>query len=83
MQNIFGTRKRAPLVSFVPSKDIITNSSDSKIIRNGGELTYLDYLPSKQKIYNISRTEAPKPLVSLGPSSYTKVCFEKGLDHGE
>jgi hypothetical protein len=83
MRNIFGTQEPAPLVFFVPSKYIIMNSNDSNIIRNGGEFTYLDYLPTKQKIYNISRMEARKPLVSSGPSSYTEICFKKVLDHGE
>jgi len=34
-----------------------------KIIINSGELTYLDYLPTKQKVQNISRTQTGKPLV--------------------
>ena len=36
-------------------------------MRNSGELTYLDYLPTKQKMQNISRSQTRAPLVSWGP----------------
>jgi hypothetical protein len=52
-------------------------------MRNGGELTYLDYLPTKQKMQNISRTQMHKPLVSSGPLKYTKIHFKKALSDGE
>jgi len=39
------------------SNNTIVDLKKPKIIRNGGELTDLDYLPSKQKMQNISRMQ--------------------------
>ena len=47
MRNISGTWQRAPLVSFVPLNYIITNLNKPKNIRNGEELSHLEYLPTK------------------------------------
>jgi hypothetical protein len=44
---------------------------------NGGELTYLDYLPTKQRMQNISGSWTHRPLVSSGPSSDTRVDSNK------
>jgi len=54
----------APLVFLGPLNDMIVDLNKSKIIRNSGELTYLDYLPTKQKMQNIFRMRTSKPLVS-------------------
>jgi hypothetical protein len=83
MRNISRTGERAALVSFGPLTYIIMNLKKPQIIRNGGELTYPDYLPTKQKMQNISRTHMCKPLVSSGHLNYTKWNFEKALDDGE
>jgi hypothetical protein len=52
-------------------------------MKNSGELTHLDYLPTIQTMQNISRTQMHKPLVSSGPVKYTKICFKKALRDGE
>ena len=46
-------------------------------MRNSGELTYLDYLPTKQKMQNISGTWTHEPLVSSVPLSDTIVDSNK------
>jgi len=52
-----------PLISLVPLNDTTVDVNKPKIIRNSGQLTYLDYLPTKQKMRNISRTQTHKPLI--------------------
>jgi len=47
------------------------------MIRNGGELSDLEYLPTKTNIQNISRSRARAPLVSLGPLYDTIVDLNK------
>ena len=54
-----------------------------KIIRNSGELTHLDYLPTKQKMRNISRTRTHEPLVYWGPLNDTRIHFKRALNHGK
>jgi hypothetical protein len=44
MQNISGTRKHAPLVSFVPSTYMIMDLNKSYNIRNSAELTKIEYI---------------------------------------
>jgi hypothetical protein len=70
MRNISGTRERALYVSFVPLSYIITELNKPYIIKNGGELSNLEYLPTKQTMQNISRTRERAPLVSFVSSSY-------------
>ena len=74
---------RAPLVFSGPLNDTILDLNKSKIIRNSGELTYLDYLPTKQKMRNISRMWTHEPLVSWGPLNYTIIHFKRSLNDGE
>jgi hypothetical protein len=50
---------------------------------NGGQLTYLDYLPTKKKMHNISRMQMYEPLISSGPLGYTRIPFKKALSDGE
>jgi hypothetical protein len=76
MQNISRTWECTALVSYSPSNYIIINLNKPPTIKNGGELTYLDYLPTKQKMQNISRTQMCKPLISSGPLKYTKIHFK-------
>ena len=52
-------------------------------MRNGGELTHLDYLPTKQKMRNISRTRTREPLVYWGPLNDTRIHFKQAPNHGE
>jgi len=66
-----------------PLNNIILDSNKPKIITNGGELTDLDYLPSKQNMQNISRTQTHKPLISSVPSSYTRIHCKQALNDGE
>jgi len=73
---------RAPLIFSGPLSDTILDLNKSKIIRNSGELTYLDYLPTKQKIRNISRTRMREPLVSWGPLNSTIIHFKRALNDG-
>jgi hypothetical protein len=49
MQNISGTRKHAPIVSFVPSNYKISDLNKPKNEPNGGELSNVEYLPTKQE----------------------------------
>jgi len=53
----------APLIFLGPLNNTIVGLGKSKIIRNSGELTYLDYLPTKQKMQKISRTQTCEPLI--------------------
>jgi len=53
-----------PLIFLGPLNDTMIDLNKSKIIRKSGELTYLDYLATKQKMQNISRTRTHKHLVS-------------------
>jgi len=66
-----------------PLNNTIVDLNKSKIIKNGGELTDLDYLPSKQKMWNISRTQTHEPLISSGPSIYTRTHCKRALNDGE
>ena len=69
-------------------------------MRNGGELsdleylpvkteytkylqivTYLDYLPTKQKMRNISRTRTREPLIYWGPLNNSRIHFKRALNH--
>jgi len=54
-----------------------------KIIRNSGELTHLDYLPTKQKMQNISKMRTRVPLVYWGPLNNTRIHFKQALNHGD
>ena len=83
MLNISRTGEHAPLAFFGTSNNIIEDLNKPKIIESGGELTGLDYPPSKQKILNISRMRTREPLVSWGPSNHTKIRFKQALDDGE
>jgi len=47
MRNISGTQERAPLVSFGPSNYIIIDLNKPNIIRNGRELSSVQYLLTK------------------------------------
>jgi len=76
-------QKRAAIVFPGPLNNIIVDSNKPKIITNGGELTDLDYLPSKQKMQNISRMQTHEPLVPSGPSSYTRIHCKRALNDGE
>jgi len=83
MWNISRTWEHAPIVSFGPLNNTIVDSNKPKIIRNSGELTDLEYLPSKQKMQNISRTQTHEPLISSGPLNYTRIHFKQALNDGE
>ena len=72
-----------PLVSLGPLNDTIVGVNKPKIIRNSGELTYLDYLPTKQKMQNISRMRTHEPLIYWGPLNDTRIHFKRALNHGE
>jgi len=72
-----------PLISLGPLNDTIIDLNKPKIIINSGELTYLDYLPTKQKVRNISRTQTHEPLVFGGPLNDTKIHFKRALNYGE
>jgi len=56
-----------PLISLGSLNDTTVYVNKPKIIRNSGELTYLDYLPTKQKMRNISRMWTHEPLVYWSP----------------
>ena len=47
-----------------PLKNTILYLNKPKIIRNSEVLSDLDYLPSKQKMWNTSRMQTHKPLIS-------------------
>jgi len=51
--------------------------------RNSGELTYLDYLPTKQKMWNISRTWTHESPIYWGPLNDTRIHFKRALNHWE
>jgi hypothetical protein len=76
-------QERAPFISFVPINYIILNLNKPCIMGNGGQLTYLDYLPTKKKMHNISRMQMYEPLISSGPLGYTRIPFKKALSDGE
>jgi hypothetical protein len=52
-------------------------------MKNSAELSDLDYLPTKQKMRNISRTQTREPLVSWGPSNDTKIDCKRALSDGQ
>jgi hypothetical protein len=67
MRNNSGTRERGPLVSFVPFNYIITNLNNSYIIRNGGELTKIEYIILlTHSMSDISRMLCQMALISSG-----------------
>jgi len=76
-------QKHTAIIFSGPLSNFIVDSNKPKIITNGGELTGLDYLPSKQKMQNISRTQTHKPLISSGPSGYTRIHCKQALNDGE
>jgi len=76
-------QKHAAIVFSGPLKNIILDLNKPKIITNGGELTDLDYLLSKQKMQNISRMQTHEPLISSGPSIYTRIHCKRALNDGE
>jgi len=68
---------------FSPLNDTIVDVNKPKIIRNSGELTYLDYLPTKQKMQNISIMRTCEPLIYWGPLDNTRIHFKQALNHEE
>ena len=83
MGNVFGTGQREPLVLLGPLNYTIVDCNKPLIMRNGGELTKLEYLPTK--------TEYPEYLWNAGtrtsrlfwPFKLHNNRFKRVLDHGE
>jgi len=83
MWNISRMWEHPPIIFFGPLNNTIANLSKPNIIRNSGELTDLDYLPSKQKMGNILGMQTHEPLISSGPLNYTRIHFKQALNDGE
>jgi hypothetical protein len=81
MWNISGMRERAPLVFFSPPSYIITELNKPYIIKNGGELSNVEYLPTKPEnaeyLWN-ARTRASRLFC---PLKLHNTEFKQALDH--
>jgi hypothetical protein len=81
MWNISGTREHAPLVFFTPPSYIITELNKPYIIKNGGELSNVEYLPTKPEnaeyFWN-ARTRASR---LLWPLKLHNTELKQALDH--
>jgi len=74
-------RPRTPLVFLGPLHDIIVDLNKSKIIRNGGELSDLEYLPSITEYIKYLQNADTRASCLFGPIKQHYIRFKYALDH--
>jgi len=77
MRNVSRTWECTPFISLDPLSNTIVDLNKPKIIGNGGELSDLEYLPTKTEKSHISIMQECTPLIFLGPSNDTILYLNK------
>jgi len=81
MQNISRKQTCAPLVFFCALNDTIVDLNKPKIIRNSGELSNLEYLPTKTEKVKYLQNAGMRTSHLFGPFKQHYIIFKQAQDH--